>query len=45
MQIKFIHEVMNQFSDNFVRCTSFAGVTISIEYKFSDSIRGLQIKL
>lgn len=44
MQIKFIHEVMNQFSDNFVRCTSFAGVAIRIAYKFSDSIPWLANK-
>lgn len=44
MQIKYIHEVMNQFSDNFVRSTSFAGVAIRIVYKFSDSIPWLANK-
>lgn len=44
MQIKFIHTAMNQFSDNFVRSISFAGVAIRTVYKFPDSIPWLANK-
>ena len=34
MQIKYLHEAMQQFSDNFTRNMAFSGVAVRTVYKF-----------
>lgn len=34
MQVKYLHEAMQQFSENFTRNMAFSGVTVRTVYKF-----------
>lgn len=38
MQIKYLHEAMQQFSDNFTRNMAFSGVAVRTVYKFPPKI-------
>lgn len=38
MQIKYLHEAMQQFSDNFTRNMAFSGVAVRTVYKFPQEI-------
>ena len=34
MQVKYLHEAMQQFSENFTRNMAFSGVAVRTVYKF-----------
>lgn len=38
MQIKYLHEAMQQFSDNFTRNMEFSGVAVRTVYKFPSEV-------
>ena len=38
MQIKYLHDAMKQFSDNFTRNMAFSGVAVRTVYKFPTTI-------
>lgn len=44
MQIKYLHEAMRQFSDNFTRNMTFSGVAVRTVYKFPQEIPYLENK-
>jgi hypothetical protein len=44
MQIKYLHEAMQQFSDNFTRNMTFSGVVVRTVYKFPQEIPYLENK-
>lgn len=38
MQVKYLHEAMQQFSDNFTRNMTFSGVAVRTVYKFPSEV-------
>ena len=38
MQVKYLHETMQQFSENFTRNMAFSGVTVRTVYKFPSEV-------
>lgn len=38
MQVKYLHETMQQFSDNFTRNMAFSGVAVRTVYKFPSEV-------